>query len=161
MAEYLLFTLICYYIAYPPKLLTRLVNAYMVDSWLGSHLPDSLRRVMTVKRMPRELVIAVCFCGAAKTTSLGIPLVAAMWSKLDDFTISSIQVPVLLYTVEQVFVAQFLTIFFKWWLQRNKKGSQLGDESSLATIPNGIHDEARPGELLVMEKKKVKLEGNT
>ncbi|GAW11256.1 hypothetical protein ANO14919_005980 [Xylariales sp. No.14919] len=121
IAEYLLFTTICYYIAYPPQSVAVLLNAYIADSKMGSRLPGILRRAITIKRMPRELVIAVCFCGAAKTTSVGIPLAAAMWSKLDNYTISSIQVPVLLYTVEQVFVAQFLSIFFKWWLQRSIK----------------------------------------
>ncbi|KAI3337036.1 sodium bile acid symporter [Xylariaceae sp. AK1471] len=128
VAEYLLFTVICYYIAYPPQLVTRLLNAYIADSKIGSHLPGVLRRAIVVKRMPRELVIAVCFCGAAKTTTLGIPLAAAMWSRLDNFTISSIQVPVLLYTVEQVFIAQFLTIFFKCSPRVKGNGSILGDE---------------------------------
>ncbi|OTA66697.1 hypothetical protein K449DRAFT_391154 [Hypoxylon sp. EC38] len=123
IAEYILFTAICYWIASPPKVVTKIVNSYVADSKLASCLPGLLRRAMTVKKMPKELVIAVCFCGAAKTTSVGIPLVAAMWSQLDNFTISSIQVPVLLYTVEQVFVAQFFTIFFKWWLHRAKKAA--------------------------------------
>ncbi|KAI0118925.1 sodium bile acid symporter [Nemania sp. FL0031] len=121
VAEYLLFTVICYYIAFPPRPVVRVVNVYIADSRIGSRLPGVVRRAVTVKRMPRELVVAVCFCGAAKTTSVGIPLAAAMWSQLDNFTISSIQVPVLLYTVEQVFIAQFLTIFFKWWVQRSRK----------------------------------------
>ncbi|KAI0191163.1 putative sodium bile acid cotransporter [Xylaria flabelliformis] len=137
VAEYLLFTIICYYIAYPPQGFTALLNGYIAESRIGSHLPATLRRAITVKRMPRELVIAVCFCGAAKTTSIGIPLAAAMWSKLDNFTISSIQVPVLLYTVEQVFIAQFLTIFFKRWLQRSKK--QATDVESLQTDDVGEH----------------------
>ncbi|TGJ84419.1 hypothetical protein E0Z10_g4364 [Xylaria hypoxylon] len=131
IAEYLLFTVICYYIAYPPQAVAALSNTYIADSKVGSRLPGMLRRAITVKRMPRELVIAVCFCGAAKTTSVGIPLAAAMWSRLDNFTMSSIQVPVLLYTVEQVFVAQFLTIFFKGWLQRSKR--QVTDVESSET----------------------------
>ncbi|KAI0022053.1 putative sodium bile acid cotransporter [Xylariomycetidae sp. FL0641] len=118
IAEYLLFTAVCYWISYPPLWLLRTVNPYLADSAVGSRLPTRLRQAVSVKRMPPVQVVAVCFCGAAKTTSLGIPLAAAMWSQLDNFTISSIQVPVLLYTVEQVFVAQFLTIFFKWWLTR-------------------------------------------
>ncbi|TRX94872.1 hypothetical protein FHL15_004333 [Xylaria flabelliformis] len=137
VAEYLLFTIICYYIAYPPRGFTALLNGCIAESRIGSHLPATLRRAVTVKRMPRELVIAVCFCGAAKTTSIGIPLAAAMWSKLDNFTISSIQVPVLLYTVEQVFIAQFLTILFKRWLQRSKK--QATDVESLQTDDVGEH----------------------
>lgn len=121
MAEYLAFTVICYYIAYPPRPFVAVFNKYTAESRIGSLLPGVVRRAITMKRMSRELVIAVCFCGAAKTTSVGIPLAASMWSKQDNFIISSIQVPVLLYTVEQVFIAQFLTIFFKWWLQQSKK----------------------------------------
>ncbi|KAI1426212.1 sodium bile acid symporter [Xylaria sp. FL1777] len=140
IAEYLFFTVICYYIAYPPLPVATLLNAYIADSKIGSRLPGVLRRAITVKRMPRELVVAVCFCGAAKTTGVGIPLAAALWSKQDNFTISSIQVPVLLYTVEQVFVAQFLTIFFKWWLQRSKK--QIADVESSEIDDVGNHARA-------------------
>lgn len=137
IAEYLLFTVICYYIAYPPKPVCRFMNGHIADSRVGSRLPGALRRAVTVKRMPKDLVVAVCFCGAAKTTSLGIPLTAAMWSRLDNLVISSIQVPVLLYTVEQVFVAQFLTIFFKSWSQRG--GNQAADDESLET--DGVGDD--------------------
>ncbi|KAI0971692.1 sodium bile acid symporter [Xylaria arbuscula] len=140
IAEYLFFTVICYYIAYPPSSVARLVNVYVADSGIGSRLPDILKRAITVKRMPRDLVVAVCFCGAAKTTSVGIPLAAALWSKQDSFTISSIQVPVLLYTVEQVFIAQFLTIFFKWWMKRGKKQST--DVESSETDDAGDHEQA-------------------
>lgn len=130
IAEYLVFTVVCYYIAYPPSAVAKLLNAYIADSKVGTRLPSVLRRAITVKRMSRDLVVAVCFCGAAKTTSVGIPLAAAMWSKQDNFTIASIQVPVLLYTVEQVFIAQFLTIFFKWWLHQGKKKQVRDVESS-------------------------------
>lgn len=130
IAEYILFTAICYWIASPPEILVRLVNGHIAESRLGSYLPEVVKRAMTIKKMPKELVVAVCFCGAAKTTSVGIPLAAAMWSQLDNFTISSIQVPVLLYTVEQVFVAQFFTIFFKWWLHRDEKGTSDAESNS-------------------------------
>ncbi|KAG7118222.1 Solute carrier RCH1 like protein [Verticillium longisporum] len=68
--------------------------------------------------MPRDQTVAICFCGAAKTTNLGIPLVAAMWRDADDLTVVLIQVPLLLYTIEQVFVAQGLVYFFRWYLDR-------------------------------------------
>ncbi|RYP61624.1 hypothetical protein DL769_007622 [Monosporascus sp. CRB-8-3] len=123
VAEYVLFTVICYYIAYPPNLLIRVLNPLIADSKAGLRLPATLKRAITIGRMDPVQVVAVCFCGAAKTTTLGIPLVASMWSRLDDFTISSIQVPVLLYTVEQVFLAQFFTIFFKHWLEKVTKSA--------------------------------------
>lgn len=151
IAEYLLFTVICYYIAYPPKSACRFLNAHIADSRVGTRLPGVLKRAVTVKRMPKDLVVAVCFCGAAKTTSLGIPLTAAMWSRLDDLIIASIQVPVLLYTVEQVFVAQFLTIFFKWWSQRGRH--QATDEESLETDNIGDDEQAPTNPHSLLETK--------
>ncbi|KAI8966785.1 putative sodium bile acid cotransporter [Daldinia sp. FL1419] len=139
IAEYILFTAICYWIASPPEALTKVINGHVVDSRLGSYLPRVVQRMVAIKKMPDELVVAVCFCGAAKTTSVGIPLAAAMWSQLDNFTISSIQVPVLLYTVEQVFIAQFFTIFFKWWLHRANKGAL--DVESVTTQDSQAADE--------------------
>lgn len=74
----------------------------VADSNFGKKLPKAARRALAVRQMSIEETIAVCLCGAAKTTSLGIPLVAAMWATADDLTRSFIQIPVLLYTIEQV-----------------------------------------------------------
>ncbi|KAK8007502.1 phosphoglucomutase/phosphomannomutase [Apiospora arundinis] len=124
---YAMFTVICFFAAYPPQVLTRNVNKNGAESELGRRrLPSMLRRALTVKRLPKVEVIAVCFCGAAKTTSVGIPLADAMWAEHDNLTKSLVQVPILLYTTEQVFVAQFLTIFFQWWSERGDKAH--GDE---------------------------------
>lgn len=78
------------------------VNPRVGESTLAGRLPASLRRALTLRRLPKEQTIAVCFCGAAKTTGLGIPLVTAMWASSDDLTRAYIQIPVLLYTIEQV-----------------------------------------------------------
>ncbi|KAL2213447.1 hypothetical protein CC79DRAFT_42568 [Sarocladium strictum] len=102
LALYLVFTGICFFAARPPLFFTRIVNKTIVDSRVGRSLPGPLRRIITAKRMTKEETVAVCFCGAAKTTSLGIPMVAAMWNHTDDLTVSYIQIPVLLYTIEQV-----------------------------------------------------------
>ncbi|KAM0246676.1 hypothetical protein ACHAP5_004613 [Fusarium lateritium] len=104
---YALFTAICFLLARPPESLVRLVSS----SWLGS----------VFKRMSKEQTIAVCFCGAAKTTSLGIPLVSSMWARADDLTRAYIQIPVLLYTIEQVFMAQGLVYVFRWYMRRGIK----------------------------------------
>jgi sodium/bile acid cotransporter 7 len=106
-----------------------------------------VKRIVSVKKMSKEQTIAVCFCGAAKTTSLGIPLVTAIWTQADDLTRAFITIPVLLYTIEQVslgddtellilgyvveaadghvfdqvFMAQGLVYFFKWYLRRDNK----------------------------------------
>lgn len=117
VALYMVFTLFCFYVARPPLLLADYFNG----SRLINHLPSPLRHVVSIQRMSKEQTIAVCFCGAAKTTSLGIPLVTAMWARADNLTRAYIQIPVLLYTIEQVFMAQILVYFFKWYLRRGKE----------------------------------------
>lgn len=104
------------------------MNSWIADSKLGVRLPAFVRRAITVKKMPKDQVVAVCLCGAAKTQALGIPLADAMWAQSPDLTRSLIQIPILLYTMEQVFTAQFLTILFRWWLQKDKK--RTSDEES-------------------------------
>lgn len=102
IALYLVFTVLCFYMARPPQYLADLLNPYLLESRLTQRLPQPIKRVIGVKRMSRVQTIAVCFCGAAKTTSLGIPLVTAMWKDADSLTRAYIQIPVLLYTIEQV-----------------------------------------------------------
>jgi sodium/bile acid cotransporter 7 len=122
IALYLVFTVICFFAARPPQALARLWNPVFVEGAQAKRLlPRIVRRALGIKRMSREQTIAVCFCGAAKTTSLGIPLVSAMWASADDLTRAFIQIPVLLYTVEQVFMAQILVYFFRWYMKRGCK----------------------------------------
>ncbi|TQV99486.1 sodium bile acid symporter [Cordyceps javanica] len=121
IAIYLLFTAICFFAARPPLGLAAMINPLIADSKIGRRLPNLLHRTLTIRQMCIEETIAVCFCGAAKTTSLGIPLVAAMWAAADNLTRAFIQIPVLLYTIEQVFVAQLLVHVFKWYIRRMEK----------------------------------------
>ncbi|KAF5026053.1 hypothetical protein F66182_1845 [Fusarium sp. NRRL 66182] len=113
VALYALFTAICFLAARPPEAFTRVTTS----SRLGRVLPQ----VLLPKRMSKEQTIAVCFCGAAKTTSLGIPLASSMWARADDLTRAYIQIPVLLYTIEQVFMAQGLVYVFRWYMRRGSK----------------------------------------
>lgn len=133
VALYMLFTVICFYAARPPS---RLVTS-LSTSRLGRHLPGAL----LPRRMSKEQTIAVCFCGAAKTTSLGIPLASAMWARADDLTRAYIQIPVLLYTIEQVFMAQLLVHVFRWYMRRGEKGDEHETE-----------EEANPGEVVEVER---------
>ena len=102
IALYLVFTIICFYAARPPLRLATTLNPYLLESRLTRRLPQRIKRIIGVTRMSRRQTVAVCFCGAAKTTSLGIPLVTAMWRDADNLTRAYIQIPVLLYTIEQV-----------------------------------------------------------
>ncbi|KAI5465625.1 putative sodium bile acid cotransporter [Mariannaea sp. PMI_226] len=120
VALYFVFTLICFFTARPPQRFVDRVSS----SRLGRHLPH----VMKPYRMSKEQTIAVCFCGAAKTTSLGIPLASAMWTQADNLTRAYIQIPVLLYTIEQVFMAQLLVYVFRRYIRQAKENE--GDDAN-------------------------------
>lgn len=123
---YTLFTVICFVMARPPHDLVKKA----MSSRLASHsIPRPIRHFITPRQMSKEQAIAVCFCGAAKTTSVGIPLVAAMWSSLPTLKVAFLQIPVLLYTMEQVFLAQGLVYVFRWYMKR-KAHSDLDTEST-------------------------------
>lgn len=134
MALYLLLTALCLLFSRPPLRLARALNPHLGDGPLARrYLPSArLRRALGVRSMSREQAVAVCFCGAAKTTSLGIPLVEAMWAEADSTTRSYIQIPVLLYTVEQVFLAQMLVHFFRWYLRRGRLADAEAERSAAA-----------------------------
>lgn len=113
---YILFTVICFVLARPPHDLVKTAIASRLARW---SIPGPIRRLITPKQMSKEQAVAVCFCGAAKTSGVGIPLVAAMWASQDELKRSYLAIPVLLYTMEQVFLAQGLVYVFKWYLRRN------------------------------------------
>ncbi|KAK6088382.1 sodium bile acid cotransporter [Seiridium cupressi] len=56
--------------------------------------------------------------------------------------LSLIQIPILLYTMEQVFAAQFLTILLRWWLQRDKE-RVVGEDSE--AMDENQEDQPVPG----------------
>jgi sodium/bile acid cotransporter 7 len=114
VALYLFLTLVCFYISRPPQFLQR---------------GQVMKRIF--RPMPPEETIAICFCGPAKTTALGIPLLYAMWSSMDLFIAAKTSIPVLLYTTEQICVAHFMVYVFRRW--RRRMGIEKRDiEESLA-----------------------------
>ncbi|KKK21007.1 hypothetical protein P175DRAFT_0466976 [Aspergillus ochraceoroseus IBT 24754] len=106
IALYVFLTAVCFSLARPPRFLA----AWTVGKW---HV---------FKQVVPEETIAVCFCGPAKSTALGIPLLYAMWTPLDLFVKSKTSIPVLLYTTEQLCVAHvFVHVFQRWKRKFDKK----------------------------------------
>jgi sodium/bile acid cotransporter 7 len=98
---YITLTVVCFFAARPPQILYS-------RGWSKS----------IFKPLSPEQAIAVCFCGPAKSTALGIPLLYAMWEPLDLYTKAKTSVPVLLYTTEQIAVAHLFVQMFKRWHAR-------------------------------------------
>lgn len=139
VVTYLIFTLCCFFLARPHTTVVNVINRNVADSRIGQRLPNIVRRAVTVRQMSKAQTVAICFCGAAKTQSLGIPLIAAMWTHTDPLTVAYIEIPVVLYTMEQVFLAQGFVYFFKWYLRRDREKS----EPEAETQPN---NDLYPGE---------------
>jgi sodium/bile acid cotransporter 7 len=95
--------------------------------------------------MSPEETIAVCFCGPAKSTALGIPLLYAMWQPVDLFTKAKTSVPVLLYTTEQICVAHFFVQLFKRWhariIEKEHSDGPIPDDAEIdvAGASSGVH----------------------
>ncbi|KAL2856885.1 putative sodium bile acid cotransporter [Aspergillus pseudodeflectus] len=106
IALYVFLTAVCFALSRPPQSLCRRTT---FDRW------------QIFKQIPPVEAIAVCFCGPAKSTALGIPLLYAMWTPVDLFLKAKTSVPVLLYTTEQMFVAHFFVHAFRWWTRRLDK----------------------------------------
>lgn len=154
IGTYMIFTVLCFFLARPPVCVVRTINAHISDSKLGSRLPQPVRRILTVKQMTKVQTVAVCFCGAAKTTSVGIPLVSAMWAQSDNLTRAYVQIPVLMYTIEQVFLAQLLVYCFRWYLRRGGKDAEKESESERGLCSDRgkpEEDQSRP-ERMMMSK---------
>lgn len=96
------FTVFAFYCGRPPM---RLVNLS----------PRLFRQV------GKQEAISICFCAPAKTQALGIPLIASMYTTADDRTRALIQVPMILYTAEQILVGQVLVWLFKRWTRQDER----------------------------------------
>ncbi len=91
----------------------------------------------------RRITAAVCFCGPAKSQAIGFPLIQTLYTGLPPQQRAIVSVPLVLYQVEQLAVAQGAVYFFTWWIARGKKvDAELGadDESpttsrSSSTLP--------------------------
>ncbi|PGH23762.1 hypothetical protein AJ80_02192 [Polytolypa hystricis UAMH7299] len=112
---YLFLTGVCFLLSHPPDAIT----------------PSPRHRFLSliIRKLPPVETIAVCFCGAAKTTGLGIPMLYAMYDSNDLFMKAKLSVPVILYTTEQIFCAHFMVYFLRRWRENLEKKSQSDCES--------------------------------
>ncbi|OKP11947.1 hypothetical protein PENSUB_2499 [Penicillium subrubescens] len=123
IALYIALTVISFFSSRPPKFLLN-------HRWFQPIL----------KSMPPEETIAVCFCSPAKSTALGLPLLYAMWAPVDFYTKAKTSVPVLLYTTEQICVAQFFVQLFRRWHARiaEKEDVEVDGDGDVRSRPDEV-----------------------
>jgi sodium/bile acid cotransporter 7 len=109
--------------------------SFTIFAFFCARPPTFLYRISPriFRRIDKTETISICFCAPAKTQALGIPLIAAMYSSADDQTRALIQVPMILYTAEQIVVGQALIWYFKRWLAKDK--TEDVEISSIAETP--------------------------
>ncbi|OQE86110.1 hypothetical protein PENNAL_c0022G03370 [Penicillium nalgiovense] len=129
---YITLTAVCFFCSRPPQIFS------------SRHWSKPI-----FKRMSAEETIAVCFCGPAKSTALGIPLLYAMWQPVDLFIKAKTSVPVLLYTTEQICVAHLFVQLFRWWhariAEKQDLDSSTRDDVEIGMTENSCGDHAGRG----------------
>lgn len=124
------FTALSFYLCRPPAALTRLSPVIF-------------------KQLNKKETISILFCAPAKTQALGIPLISAMYATSDDMTRALLQVPMILYTAEQILVGQVLIALCQRWLAQDKAPdaeAATPDDRTIATTESkdAAEEEAAP-----------------
>ncbi|KAJ8659780.1 hypothetical protein O0I10_004373 [Lichtheimia ornata] len=77
--------------------------------------------------------VAIMYCGATKTVSMGIPLINVMYADQDYGTVGVLSLPLLLYHIIQLFVGNFQVPILKRWVQKSLDEENSADEHELMT----------------------------
>ena len=67
--------------------------------------------------LPKQDVIACCYCCPAKTPAMGVPLSSVMYVGLAAVNESKIQIPIVIYQALQISAGSVLTIVFRKWIR--------------------------------------------
>ena len=66
--------------------------------------------------LPREDVVAVCYCVPAKAITMGVPLTTTIFAEIDLAMESKIQIPIVIYQGLQLAFASILISIFRRWV---------------------------------------------
>ena len=69
--------------------------------------------------LPREDVVAVCYCVPAKTPAMGVPLVQTIYFGLSRLDQSKLQIPMVFFQGLQIAGGSLLIGAFRWWVARD------------------------------------------
>ncbi|KAI9477705.1 putative sodium bile acid cotransporter, partial [Zychaea mexicana] len=67
-------------------------------------------------RFGREDTVAIMYCGATKTVSMGIPLINVLYSQNSYGVVGVLSLPLLLYHIIQLFIGNFQVQILKRWI---------------------------------------------
>ncbi|KAI9303970.1 SBF-like CPA transporter family-domain-containing protein [Cunninghamella echinulata] len=88
---------------------------------------------ITKYRFNRADTVAVMYCGATKTVSMGIPLINVLYSGNGYAIAGILSLPLLIYHISQLFIGNFQVQILKKWIQKDEDddGHTLHAESNI------------------------------
>ncbi|KAJ8656204.1 hypothetical protein O0I10_007998 [Lichtheimia ornata] len=99
-------------------------------------------------RFSRQDSVAIMYCGATKTVSMGIPLINVIYSSSSYGVVGVLSLPLLMYHVMQLFLGNVQVQMLKNWIQKhppppietNEKHQQTMDEQEIINDNISSHD---------------------
>ncbi|KAI9310862.1 putative sodium bile acid cotransporter [Dichotomocladium elegans] len=92
--------------------------------------------IVTKWRFSTKDTVAIMYCGATKTVSMGIPLINVMYADQSYGTVGVLSLPLLLYHILQLFVGNFQVPILKRYISRSleEEGVENDEIESTRTI---------------------------
>ncbi|KAF7726996.1 hypothetical protein EC973_008109 [Apophysomyces ossiformis] len=89
--------------------------------------PSNLKEPKWVRRwrFSREDAVAMMYCGATKTVSMGIPLINVLYAQSSYGVVGVLSLPLLMYHISQLFIGNFQVQILKKWIQRGIEQDKL------------------------------------
>ncbi|KAI9270817.1 putative sodium bile acid cotransporter [Sporodiniella umbellata] len=72
-------------------------------------------------RFNKQDSVAIMYCGATKTVSMGIPLINVLYSDSSYGVVGLLSLPLLMYHICQLFLGNFQVPFLKKWIEKEEK----------------------------------------
>ncbi|GAA5794751.1 putative sodium bile acid cotransporter [Helicostylum pulchrum] len=72
-------------------------------------------------RFSRKDSVAIMYCGATKTVSMGIPLINVLYSQSSYGVVGVLSLPLLMYHICQLFIGNFQVPLLKKWVEKDEQ----------------------------------------
>ncbi|KAK9370532.1 SBF-like CPA transporter family-domain-containing protein [Lipomyces kononenkoae] len=108
-----------------------------------------LESILNFFRFNKRDTIAICYVVPAKTPALGVPLINALYANhpdISDQTRQILQIPIILYQIEQLCFSSSSIPFFRRWVRDEEEAAQLEADDKARSEKPGDADIERLGE---------------
>ncbi|EPB83830.1 hypothetical protein HMPREF1544_09404 [Mucor circinelloides 1006PhL] len=82
-------------------------------------------------RFSRKDAVAIMYCGATKTVSMGIPLINVLYSDSSYGVVGVLSLPLLMYHICQLFIGNFQVPMLKKWIENDPVEDDISDNTEV------------------------------